>query len=215
MAKREVIATIILSFFLITSFASAADVAYIYRNPSQIDNNTISVFEELGLAIDLIRENSLPRNLSNYKLIYVGDENFRNEKNIPVNDYPAIVSNRRHLSIWGITTSDGASQLGATRPLSVLTNTNKIIVYTEAMILTKVAIPYYFLHERNKAPAMEQVAATETMSSGFKIGDVVSHAKAGVEMANGMKSFSRNVVFANAGCLLMSGWWNVYGLFSR
>ena len=169
---------------LASAFASAAgDVAYLYRKTFQIDQNIVDVFEELGLTIDYIQEKKQPSNYNSYKLIFVGDENFR--INIPVNNYPSIIASYYDADTWGLTDNEGVSQMGATHPLSVLINSHQSQVYTQALLQNTVAVPYYYLDIENKAPGMQQIAATETTESGFKIGDVISYAPIGTTMSNG------------------------------
>ena len=192
--KRGVLVFTFLIFALSITLASASDVAYIFRKENKIDDNVLSVFDELNLDVDFINEASLPANFNNYKLLYIGDESFRNQNKIPVNNYPSIVANSHHAALWGLTDRNGASQFGATHSLSVVQDSSTIQVYTKSFISNKVAIPYYFLDEKNKAPALEQAAGTETTSSGKKIGDVISYADAGSEMANG-KTQEGNLCF--------------------
>lgn len=194
MKKRDALVTAILSIFILVSIASAADVAYIYKTNSQIDDNVLEVFNELALTVDLIKENSLPNSFSSYKLIYIGKESYRNKKDFPVNKYPVIISNRNPLKAWGLTNRDGVSQMGATSPLKVITDSTQIQVYTQGLKQNKVAISYYYLDKENKAPALQQIAATKTTSSGVKFGDVISYAEAGAQLLNG-KTQQRNLCF--------------------
>jgi len=183
MKKRASLLAITFTFLLLTAtLASAADVAYLYRRTFKIDENIVQVFENLGLTIDYIQEYSQPSNYNAYKLIFVGDENFR--ANIPVNNYPSVIASYYDAEDWGITDNEGVSQLASTHPLSVLINAHQYQVYTQAKI-GSVGIPYYYLDLENRAPGMEQVAATETTASGYKFGDVISYAPAGTQMTNG------------------------------
>ena len=184
MKKRDVAITAILSIFLVVSLASAADVAYLYRKNSQVDNNVLDIFNELSLTVDLVQEDSLPNNFNSYKLIYVGKENYRNDENFPVNNYPSVISNRNPPKSWGLTDSDGVSQMGATSPLNVIVNSNSIQVYTLGLKQNKLAVSYSYLDKDNKAPALQQIAAAKTTSSGVKFGDVVSYAEAGAQLFN-------------------------------
>ena len=79
MAKRRIILLSVLLLILLSFFASAEDVAYIYRKNFKIDNNILQVFNESGLSVKFINDNNIPSSLSQYRLIFVGDENFVNE----------------------------------------------------------------------------------------------------------------------------------------
>ena len=188
--KREVF--VLLFLFGILSFASASDVAYIYHSDSKVDSNFISVFTELGLTTDLIDEKELPLDFSKYKFILVGDERFRKE--IPVGDYPSVVVNYHYGTEWGLTDRDGVSQLGSTAPLSVVQDNRKVMVYTQAFKRGRIAVPYYYLSNKNKADSLRQVCATKTTSSGHKFGDVVSYTDAGSILTNG-KVAQGNICF--------------------
>ncbi|MBS3088427.1 hypothetical protein J4402_01460 [Candidatus Pacearchaeota archaeon] len=194
MKKSGVVITAILSIFLLVSLASAADVAYLYKKNSQVDDNVLAVFNELSLTVDLIQENSLPNNFNSYKLIYVGKENYRNNENFPVNNYPSVISNRNPSKSWGLTDSNGVSQMGSTSPLSVVVNSNSLAVYTQGLKENKVAVSYYYLGKDSKAQSLQQIAATKTTSSGVKFGDVVSYAEAGAQLLNG-KTQKKNLCF--------------------
>ncbi|MBU0760240.1 MAG: hypothetical protein KJ600_03530 [Nanoarchaeota archaeon] len=188
MNKREV--ALLLSIFLIvfgSVFASAvADVAYIYRKQFKIDNNIIQEFSNAGLTVDLINENQLPMSFSQYKLLYVGDENFQRENYIPVNSYPVIVANYYHARSWGLTDNEGVSQLAASHPLSVIKDSQLIQVHTSASEgIGGPALSYYFLDISNKAPGLQTVALTETTTSGSDSGDVISYADAGTPLFDG------------------------------
>ena len=184
-SKRFVFVFLMLVLFSIT-FASAADVAYIYRRSNQIDDNFLDVFSDLGLDVDLIDETNLPSSFDNYKMIFVGDERFRKEGQIPVSEIPTVIANYYHGDEWGITDRDGVSKLAANSPLSVKKDGKIIQVYTDALYkLGGIAIPYYYLDDHNKAPGMETISRTYTGGVEYNFGDVVSYADRGVDLKNG------------------------------
>ena len=158
------------------------DIAYIYRTSGKIDNQIIDVFTDIGFNVDLIQEKAIPANLDKYSFIFVGDESFHED--IPVNDNPAIVASYRNSEEWGITDRDGASQLGATAPLTVQINSTSVQVYTSAFIRGRLAVPYYFLDKNNKLPAAQQIATAKPTSSGLNLGDVISYVNSGEIMVN-------------------------------
>ncbi|MHA2023686.1 MAG: hypothetical protein ACTSWQ_08510, partial [Candidatus Thorarchaeota archaeon] len=155
----------------------------------KIDQNILDVFEDLGLTVDIIQEESQPISYNDYKFIFAGDENFR--RSIPVNSYPSIITSYYHADTWGLSDNEGVSQLGSTHPLSVLINGGSYQVYTQAMNQQRVAIPYYYLDKDNKGPAMNQSAGTEATQSGRKFGDVISYAYPGSLMENGRTQQAR------------------------
>ena len=64
--KERLISLLLLFIFLI-SFVAAADVAYIYRRSLKIDDNILGVFSDEGLDVDLIDEDDLPMDFSDYR----------------------------------------------------------------------------------------------------------------------------------------------------
>ncbi|HLC31971.1 MAG TPA: hypothetical protein VJK51_04865 [Candidatus Nanoarchaeia archaeon] len=58
----------------------------------------------------------------------------------------------------------------------------------------RISLPYYFLDEKNKAPPLVQIAATQPSSSGKKFGDVISYGAAGITLLNG-KKLNKNLCF--------------------
>jgi len=167
------------------SFVFAEDVAYIYKNKNAIDNNIIEVFEDAKLDVDLIQENDIPDNIKEYKILFVGDERFRNLEDIPVGEMPTILSNYYFGEDWGLTDSDGISKLGSNSELKVKINNKIVQVYTQAKYPGRnIAIPYYYLDEHNVREGMEKIAGTYT-GSNYDFGDVISYANAGTNLNNG------------------------------
>ena len=93
MVMRGVICFVVL-FLLVGVVAASSDVAYIYRSFARVDENVLDVFSDLGLSVDEIDEGDLRGfDFSGYKMIFVGDERFRNEQLIPVFDKPTVIAN--------------------------------------------------------------------------------------------------------------------------
>lgn len=161
------------------------DVAYVYRRDFRIDQNIVEVFDEMGFDVVFINEmNITTANLSRFRFVFIGDENFRNSSAIKVNEFPFLIINYHHVGDWGLTDTDGASQLGGTAALSVRRGNQVTQVYTQAFRRDRISIPYYFLATENRADSLIQVAATIRTSSG-DLGDVISYAFPGVELENG------------------------------
>jgi len=196
MAKRRIILLSVLLLILLSFFASAEDVAYIYRKNFKIDNNILQVFNESGLSVKFINDNNIPSSLSQYRLIFVGDENFVNENRIPINDKRSIMVNYYHADFWGLTDGEGVSQLASNSPLSVLKSGVMVPVYTSATEIRRPAISlqYYYLEKENKADNLTSIAKTEVTSSGADFGDVIAYAPKGVRLSNG-KTQKENLCF--------------------
>jgi hypothetical protein len=174
---------------------ASGDIAYIYKNDRLVDDNVVDVFDDLGLSVDLIDEDDINgMDFSTYKFLFVGDERFRNEDQIPIDKYPSIVSNYYFGEEWGFTDREGVSKLGSNSPLSVNKDGSIIQVYSSASFPTRpVAIPYYYLADENKASDLDQVASTYT-GDGDELGDVISYATQGSRLLNG-KVADDNICF--------------------
>ena len=189
---------LVVLFFLVMLITPvfAADVAYIYRKSFRIDNNIIEVFENLGLSVEKIQEEHLLSDFSKNKLIFLGDENFKNIKKISeiISQNPSVIVNSYHGKDLGLTDNDGISQLGSTGPLSVVKNGGSVQVYTSARSHKGTSVNYFYLDTLNKAHSLLSIAFTETTSSGYKFGDVIAHASAGSLLTNG-KAAKKNICF--------------------
>ena len=144
----------IFTIFILVSLASAADIAYIYKSKPAVDKNIISVFNDSGLSVELIAESKLAtKNISNYRIMFVGDERFSKPANIPIGKIPTIISNYHHGTVWGLTDTDGVSKLAGSSPLMVLETNETMMtqVYTLGKDMQGVGIQYYYLDEVNKA----------------------------------------------------------------
>jgi hypothetical protein len=161
------------------------DIAYVYRSGGKIDQNVVSVMEDMGFNVNLIQEDDLPVDFSQYRFVFFNDENFRNDELIEISEIPSIVFSYYHVDDWGLTDNDGASQLGSTAPLSVLKDGELVQVYTQAFLKRRIGIPYYFLGEHDKVDSLIQVAGTKPTSSGVNLGDVIAYAEPGVVLDDG------------------------------
>ncbi len=187
MVKRGLFLSVFL-FILMTGFVSAAgDVAYIYNKEWKVNDFIVDAFEDAGLIVDEISVSDISSvDFSQYRLIFVGDERFRNVEEIPVNDFPSIVANYYHGDEWGLTDADGVSKLGSGSPLKVKKNGNVVQVYTRARYsIGSDSIPYYYLDDENKVEGMQKVASPWIGSQDNIFGDVISYASQGVHLENG------------------------------
>ncbi|MEK6871280.1 MAG: putative metal-binding motif-containing protein, partial [Nanoarchaeota archaeon] len=190
----------LVSVLLITLFVglvSAGDVAYIYKNKVSVDQNVVKAFEELGLTVDLIDEKSfsgknLPPDFLDYRVLFVGDERFKNSKNFPIYTVPTIISNYYFGESFGLTDRDGISQLGSSSALSVKKDNRVIQVYTQAMS-SGISIPYYYLAKENKAQGVQSIALTYT-GDNFDLGDVIGYIPAQTQLLNNKKA-QKNMCF--------------------
>jgi len=193
------LAFVFASSFVVAVSATSADVAYIYKKSSQIDQNVINVFNSMNLSVGLVNDVDLATtDFSNYRMIFVGDERFTNPSLIPIQNKSSIIANYYFGYEFGLTDRDGISKLAANSPLSINLSGNGILqVYTRATFPTRpIAIPYYYLSDGNKAPGMETVARTYTGNSNgaYNFGDVISYMYPRGQLVNG-KLIKQKVCF--------------------
>jgi hypothetical protein len=182
----------------------ASDVAYIYKKNYKVDKNILSVFNELGLSYDLINENYLPSNFSSYRIIFVGDERYNNPNKIPVIKKASIIANYYHGQEWGLTDYDGISKLAANDPLSVKKDGGIVQVYNKALYDGGIAVPYYYLDDKDKAPVMQTVARTYTGDGDqYDFGDVISYAYPRGNLTDGNKNKEKVCFFG----IIESNYW--------
>lgn len=181
--------------------AESFDVAYIYSSQNRIDNNIITVFSGLNLSVELINENSLPKDFSQYKLIFIGDEKI--SRPIPVEKYPSIIAGYHMGQETGLTDNDGVSKMASVMPLKVKFEGKELVVYTSGRDKRGIAIPYYFLDNENKVKGLVKYAGTYSTSSGKDFGDVISLANKGTVLSNG-KVVDSNICFFG---IVKSNYW--------
>lgn len=207
MKKRVCLNKLFLLLFgilILTSFVFAGDVAYIYRNPKVIDHNVVSIFENMGMNVDLIKESKLPKDWKQYKLLYVGDESFRNSEMIPVGMLPSIVSNYYNTETWGLTDRDGVSKLSSNMPLQVSKDMKIIQVYNNVINNRGRPLSYYYIDNNNRAFGIStQAAGVYTGETIVSIGDVIAYINQDTKLGNGNMS-KANICFFG---LVASDFW--------
>jgi len=102
------------AFLIITlvlvSYVSAADIAYLVKNPAKLNTNFIDSINELGYSYDVISDSAIPTtNFANYKMILVGDEPFTNYASIPVGTKKTLTLNTYYLDDFKISRSVGST----------------------------------------------------------------------------------------------------------
>ena len=180
--QKYILGIILLSLFLTLSLVSASgDVLYIYK--SKVNSNIIDIFSNINMTVDLVKDTSVPSDLSMYKLIFIGDENFALP--ISIEKYPSIIFNSYIGPDIGITNNVGISKLFSSNPLAVNLDGKIIQVYTSAKDNMGISIPYYYLDNQNRAPSLLRVVGTFSTSSGDNFGDVISYGPKKALLLNG------------------------------
>ena len=184
---------ILLLIILNISLASAADVAYVLKNPKFPDSEFMGSFNELNLSVDLINVRNINSvNLSRYRLLFVGNERFTRPDNIKVHNFNSLIANTFHVNEWGLS-HDGISQLAGNSPLQVEKNNEIITVYDRCCFSAgnSIAIPYYYLLYLNKNENMQSIASNLLNKEDSVIGFI----NGSKELANGKISKGKIVFF--------------------
>lgn len=181
---------LVLIVFL-ASFASAADVAYVYHSERKIDSNVVEIFEEMDLEVEYVLDKELPIDSNDYDLVFIGNEKISNSNKMPVSTMPLVVMNRDYGALFGLTDRGGVSRIASSRPVSVMYDGEEIDVYdTNGRRKT---LSYYYLSDRSKGDAFVDMVSMKK-NSGNKLGDAVSCAATGEKLENG-KKLKANICF--------------------
>ena len=95
MVNNKLIFSLVFSFLLliISVNAKIADVAYVTKNMNP-DAQVVSVFSELNLTYRLVDDSQISStDFSQYRMIFIGDENFGDIEDIPVTERPSLIMN--------------------------------------------------------------------------------------------------------------------------
>ncbi|MEM3074761.1 MAG: MopE-related protein [Candidatus Pacearchaeota archaeon] len=191
---------ILFSVLFASSFSSAKDIAYIYRQSVNIEHEYINTINELGFTYDLIQEDNIQKtNFSSYKAILIGDEIFSNPNNIPIYEHNSLIINSFYYY-----EKNGDPQWGWSKEKSTLTspsqlkvnNINSSIIngipsefngYTENSIGART----YIL--KGKKPTGITIGVYKRSGT---IGDsAVAFVKPGTTMLNGKKTKGKSLYF--------------------
>ncbi|MFZ5955844.1 MAG: hypothetical protein ACOYT4_05465 [Nanoarchaeota archaeon] len=166
--KSKLCGMFIIFLFAISLISAQNDVAYIFRKISNINGDMIEQFNSMGMDVELISENNLPKDLSSYKIIFLGNEEFRNINEIPKNR-PLIIMGSYHGEDFGLT-QDEVSQLISNHPMEVVTDNGIVQVYNEGSNNSF----YYYLADEYKAENLTVIARAYDNNMD-NLGDVISY----------------------------------------
>ena len=77
---------------LVIPLASAADFAYILKSSVGVDSGLVDEIESLGYSTEVIYETELANvDLSEYRIVIVGDQNLVSPENVSIQDYRTLV----------------------------------------------------------------------------------------------------------------------------
>lgn len=162
--RRISLAFFVILIVLSVNLVSAADIAYVVRNPSNPESNVIEVIEDLGYSYDLIDDNDiLDINFSDYEMILVWDELLENAEYIPISERKSFVANTYYLDNWGIGKYAG-SQISTGYIYVKMMKENRITrnIDSEVRVFTSTNVEIYYMpHKPKRASGIENIVAVE------------------------------------------------------
>ncbi len=191
----------LIGMILIFPLVSAADMAYITRGTSYVDDNIVDAINELGYSVDYIDDSDIRiTDFYLYRIILVPDQNFGSyADDIPVNEIKSLILNTYHMDDWHWI-NDGVSQTASSQPLdaNVVDFASKITegipinfqVYTQAKD-NGVGIPMYYLSKYKRAIQINKIVSTE----GDSLNSVIATTDKGTELKDGYVSNAKGVFF--------------------
>jgi hypothetical protein len=163
---------LIFLIFSINLISAVADVAYVVVDIDDVRPEFVDVLGELGKDYDLIfKGDIISTDFSQYRLILLNNEYFTNWYEIPINQYPAVVANGRHMDEWGW--SKRMSVASQHVPLAIgLDNSSEaaqglgdiVTVYTDS------EPDIYYLDSRDRYQGMEVVGYNSYDANDVVIG---------------------------------------------
>ncbi|MBS3071606.1 tandem-95 repeat protein [Candidatus Pacearchaeota archaeon] len=109
---------------LVIPLASAADFAYILKSSVGVDSGLVDEIESLGYSTEVIYETELANvDLSEYRIVIVGDQNLVSPENVSIQDYRTLV-----LSSFNFYQSASDWQLGLSKERGIKTSPTSLEV---------------------------------------------------------------------------------------
>ena len=191
--KRDVSFTIltvsILFLFSSISLASASSVGYLIRDLNKVspEDNVLQAFSDLNLSVNFIQDRELKSaDLSNYDLIFIGDEKFKNIKKVDFFNKNVVSMNHYYEDRIGMAKLKGTSSLSSRSPLYVLKDGKRVQAYMQGQNDRGQNLQYYYLSKIRKADNLTTITKTYTKVS-TEYGDVIAYKNS--SSTNGRKCF--------------------------
>ncbi len=190
----------LLAVVLINS-ALAVKVAYVVKDVRYPNNDVLTLMTGLGYNVDLIDDADIDEvNLSDYDILFVGNERFAYPERIPVNQYNSVVMNSYHVDTWGFANS--ASSIASNTPLELIARPNNTIsplsgpftAYTSCCYGNHIAIPAYYLSRYEKSVYIYTAVTTPIQPITYT-DSVVGLIANGTVLKNNIISSSRTCYF--------------------
>jgi len=122
-----------------------------YITKKKVNPQVMSVFNEMNMGVELIKDEDIPsKNLNSYNILFIDDVVLKNADKIYAQNHKVIIMNKRYGKEFGLTDRDGISQLSSNSELRLMKN-SVIQAYQKSSVkIGKLGIPYYYLDNQNK-----------------------------------------------------------------
>ena len=196
-----VVFAVFLTIFLASSVL-ATDVAYVVK--TKADPFLTSELSSAGLTYNVILDSNITStNFSKYKMILIGNDNFDNFRDIPVEKYNSLIINEYHFyqkgviivsdSQWGWSAGRGAASSPTKLKLSTINTTivDSVPEFFKAYTVTDTGVNTYYLTGK-KATGIKLITQVEGHAASDS---VLSIAYPGTKYLNGKTGEARSLFF--------------------
>lgn len=186
--------------FLFSSIAYADKVVYILSNVNFPEQRLVDILKDMNFTVDKVDNDDINTvNWSQYTFMLVNDkeDRFSNYNEIPVNEFPALVLNSRHIDEWHWTSM--LSQKSSNQPLKAHVNDPKhFITYgfpSSVRIYNSYIPPVNYLHRYYKAPRLKTIVSTDNSTFLNTFNAIIATASPGTQLRDGYYSNTKSVFF--------------------
>ncbi len=177
-----------------SSVAYADNVVYILSNTANPNGRLLSELQGMGFTVDLVDDSDIGTiDWSEYKFMLIGDDTFSDPTSIPVNTYPALIVNSKHMDEWHWASK--MSQKTSSQAITGYVNNQSDPITYEFPMFVKVynaSTPtLYYLHRYYKATGIKTKIATDDGIDSTN--SVIGTAKKGTVLRDGVVSNAKTV----------------------
>lgn len=190
--------SLILVFLFSLSIVYAQDALYVLNNVNFPEQRIIDAIEDIGYDVILVDNVDIDTVVfSNYEFMVLADEIFVNDDQIPVNEYPALILNSRHMDDWHWVSK--ISTRSSSQPLTgfiryddhMITNglIGEITIYSSSIP----AVDY--MHRYYRSLDLDSVFAIGNSSILEELNGIIVTAEPGTVLRDGYVSNTKSVFF--------------------
>jgi len=185
-----------------TATAQLYRAAYILKDGSSPLQLYVNIMESMDITVNFVHEAQVPStDFSQYNFMFIGDESFVSPAQIPVNQYPALVTNSYTNPIYVWHWSKKISSTVSNYPLKtniiasghlIVENlTSPIQVYTQCCYYSTVGIPAQYLSRYDKPSTLNVITATTNNDND----GIIVTAVPGTKLRDNVYSNAKTVFF--------------------